>query len=83
VQIMYFAWFRERLNTGSEHVEPPAEISTVASLIDWLAERNEVAAELFADRNIVRVALDEQMVSHDAPISGVRMVAIFPPMTGG
>jgi sulfur-carrier protein len=83
MNIIYFAWFRERLNRGSEQVAPPEQVKTVADLIDWLAGRDEIAAGLYADRKIVRVALDEQMASHDAPISGARTVAIFPPMTGG
>jgi molybdopterin synthase sulfur carrier subunit len=31
----------------------------------------------------VRVALDQELSDFDAPLSGVREVAFFPPMTGG
>ena len=44
MKILYFAWLRERLNRGEEEVSPPAEIGTVAELIDWLAGRDEAFA---------------------------------------
>jgi molybdopterin synthase sulfur carrier subunit len=37
----------------------------------------------FADVSALRVALDQELSSFDAPLAGVREVAFFPPMTGG
>ena len=38
---------------------------------------------VLADLAAVRVALDQELSEFDAPLSGVREVAFFPPMTGG
>lgn len=83
IRIRYFALIRERLNRGEEIVTPPAEVTTVGALLDWLGSRDEAATHAFADRKAVKIALDEILVDHDAPIAGARTVAIFPPMTGG
>ena len=32
---------------------------------------------------VIRVAIDQEHVGHDAPIAGAREIALFPPMTGG
>jgi molybdopterin synthase sulfur carrier subunit len=83
VKILYFAWLRERLNRGEEEVFPPAEVFTVGDLIDWLAGRDEAAELAFAKRALIRAAVDQKLVGHEAPIAGAATVALFPPMTGG
>lgn len=81
--LLYFAWVREQIGTDSETVTPPAEIATVAALLDWLATRSPAHAGALADRSRIRVALDDEFASPDSPVSGVQEVAIFPPVTGG
>ncbi|WP_260599701.1 molybdopterin converting factor subunit 1 [Sphingomonas endolithica] len=83
VDILYFAWVREAVGIGQERIDPPAEIATVAALIDWLAARSEDHARAFADRGRLRAAVDQVFVPLDASIVGAREVAIFPPVTGG
>ena len=83
IRILYFAWVREAVGTGEETVEPPATITTVAALIDWLAERSIGHAQAFADPARLRAAVDQNFVSLDASILGAGEVAIFPPVTGG
>jgi molybdopterin synthase sulfur carrier subunit len=83
MKILYFAWLRERLNRGEEEVSPPAEVATVADLIDWLASRDEAFAYAVEKRSLIKAAVDARLVRHDAPIAGARVVALFPPMTGG
>lgn len=83
MKILYFAWLRERLNKGEEEVSPPPEVATVADLIDWLAANDEAAALALEKREIIRAAVDARIVGHDAPLAGARVVALFPPMTGG
>ena len=83
IDILYFAWVREAIGTESERVDPPVEATTVAELIDWLAERSDGHARAFADRERLRAAVDQVFVSFDAPLTGAREVAIFPPVTGG
>ncbi len=81
MEVLYFAWVRERIGVPRETVDTNAR--TVAELVAELCEREERYAVAFADLNAIRVALDQKLSSFDAPLSGVREVAFFPPMTGG
>jgi molybdopterin synthase sulfur carrier subunit len=83
MKILYFAWLRERLNRNEEEVDLPAEVATVAGLIDWLAARDEAAELAFANRKLIRAAVDAKVAPHEASIAGASVVALFPPMTGG
>lgn len=81
IELRYFAWLRERLGTGTEQVETTAE--TVAELIEELKARDDIHAFVFEDLTGIRAAVDQELVTFDASISGAREVAFFPPMTGG
>ncbi|MBW7923030.1 MAG: molybdopterin converting factor subunit 1 [Rubellimicrobium sp.] len=81
MDVLYFAWLRERIGVGSEHVETAA--ATVRDLVAELRGREERYAVAFSDLRTVRVALDQELADFDAPLAGVREVAFFPPMTGG
>ncbi len=81
IEVLYFAWVRERIGLPREKVETAA--ATVSALVEELKAREERYALAFADLSALRVALDQELASFDAPLSGVREVAFFPPMTGG
>ena len=83
MKILYFAWLRERVGLPEEVVEPPAEVETVASLMDWLAGRDDAHAYAFENRKVVRAAIDQVHVKPGTAIAGAREIAFFPPMTGG
>ncbi len=83
MKILYFASLRERLNRGEEEMSPPPEVATIADLMAWLAAHDEGIAHAFADRRLVRSAINARIVGHDASLSGAAVVAFFPPMTGG
>lgn len=81
INVMYFAWVRERIGLPQERIETDA--ATVADLIDELKAREPRYDMAFSDLASLRVALDQELSSFDAPLAGVREVAFFPPMTGG
>jgi len=81
--MLYFAWVREGVGTGSERVDPPAEVKTVAALVDWLKGRSAGHAAALADPERLRAAIDQHFVPLDTAIAGAREIAIFPPVTGG
>ncbi|KQM85270.1 molybdopterin synthase sulfur carrier subunit [Sphingomonas sp. Leaf23] len=83
VELLYFAWVRERVGMAGERVDPPAEVVTVADLVDWLAGQGEGHAAAFADRQRLRAAVDQAFVPLDTPIADAREIALFPPVTGG
>lgn len=83
MKVLYFAWLRERLDRGEEEVSPPSHVETIADLIAWLRGKDE-AAELAMQRpEIIRAAIDAKLVPHSTPIAGAKVIALFPPMTGG
>lgn len=81
IDVMYFAWVRERIGVPRERLETGA--ATVADLVEELRAREERYAAAFADLGALRVALDQELSDFAAPLAGVREVAFFPPMTGG
>ena len=83
IEMLYFAWVRERVGVGQERVDPPAEVATVAALIDWLSMTSVSHAHAFEERARLRAAVDQVFVPLDAPLWQAREVAIFPPVTGG
>jgi molybdopterin synthase sulfur carrier subunit len=81
MDVMYFAWVRERIGVPKETIETQA--TTVTDLVAELVAREDRYAAAFADVSALRVALDQELSEFDAPLAGVREVAFFPPMTGG
>ncbi|MBI6628566.1 molybdopterin converting factor subunit 1 [Pontibaca salina] len=81
MDVLYFAWVRERIGLPREKVETDA--GTVSELVEELRAREERYAAAFADLSALRVALDQELADFDAPLANVREVAFFPPMTGG
>lgn len=83
VDLLYFAWVRERIGLAEEHAELPEYITTISELLDWLEARGENYASALSDRKVVRVALDKNVREHHEPLGDAREIALFPPMTGG
>ena len=81
MNVVYFAWLRERIGLPQETVETSA--ATVKDLVAELTAREDRYAAAFADTSALRVALDQELSDFDAPLAGVKEVAFFPPMTGG
>lgn len=81
IDVVYFAWVRERIGRPKDRIETGA--ATVAELVAELRGREARYEAAFADLGAIRVALDQELADFDAPLDGVREVAFFPPMTGG
>ncbi len=81
IDVLYFAWVRERIGLPRERVETSAK--TVRELVEELKSREERYAAAFADVSALRVAVDQDLTDFDARLEGAREVAFFPPMTGG
>lgn len=81
MDVLYFAWVRERIGQPKETVETAAP--TVRDLVEELRGREERYAAAFADLDALRVAIDQELADFDASLAGAREVAFFPPMTGG
>ncbi|MBA3941420.1 MAG: molybdopterin converting factor subunit 1 [Sphingopyxis sp.] len=83
MNLSYFAWVRERMGIAEESVALPAGVTDIASLVAWLAARDERGARAFAQPERIRAAIDGNMAAPGAAIGGAREVALFPPVTGG
>ena len=81
MNVLYFAWVRERIGLPREEIQ--TEALTVAQLVEELRAREERYDVAFSDLSALRVAVDQKLSDFDAPLKGVREVAFFPPMTGG
>ena len=83
MRLLYFAWVKEKAGIAAEDIEPPAGVATIAELIVWLKARGPEFANAFAQTEVIRAAIDQSHVRHDAKIAGAREIAFFPPVTGG
>jgi molybdopterin synthase sulfur carrier subunit len=81
LNILYFAWVRERIGHSQEAYETSAV--TVSDLIAELVARDAGYAAAFADLSVICVAVDQELSDFTAPLADCREVAFFPPMTGG
>jgi len=81
MDVLYFAWVRERIGIPRETLETSAK--TVTDLVDELRAREDRYRAAFADPSARRVAVEQELNDFDAPLEGLREVAFFPPMTGG
>ncbi|RJE83162.1 molybdopterin converting factor subunit 1 [Paracoccus onubensis] len=81
LDVLYFAWLRERIGQPRERIETSA--ATVRDLVAELAAMDEWHAAAFSDMSAVRCAVDQQLAELDTSLNEVREVAFFPPMTGG
>jgi molybdopterin synthase sulfur carrier subunit len=83
MKVLYFAWLRQKIGLAEEEVGPPETVRDVAALIDWLAARSPGHAAAFANRAVVRCAVNQDFATPDAPVRAEDEVAFFPPVTGG
>ena len=83
VKLLFFAGLREQLGTSGEEIELPAGVSTVAALRSHLKARGGPYEKAFSEKNLVRMAVNHDMVEPSARIKGGDEVAFFPPVTGG
>lgn len=83
MKILYFAWVREKTGVDMEDVQPPADVTDVSGLVEWLCGRGDGFKDALGDANKVRAAVNQEAVSLDHPVSPDDEVAFFPPVTGG
>jgi len=52
-------------------------------LINYLEQKGDNYKAAFAQSDLIRVAINQEYVNLDHPISNNDEIAFFPPMTGG
>ncbi len=81
--VLYFAWVRQKIGTGEEHVTLPAHVTTVAELIEFLRLRGGGYAEAFGNPARLHSAVNQEHASFEKSIGDTDEIAFFPPVTGG
>ena len=83
MRLLYFAWVKDKAGIAAEEIAVPQDVATIAELIVWLKTRGPEFANAFAQSEVIRAAIDQTHVRHNAKIAGAREIAFFPPVTGG
>lgn len=83
MNLLYFAWVRERIGTGAEELSLPDTAATVPALLSWLSTQSDGHKAALADPSRLRIAVNECYVRGDHAVTDADEVAIFPPVTGG
>ena len=83
MNVLYFAWVRQKVGRSEEQFDLPADVATVRALAEHLAARGGGYADAFADLKLLRVAVNQEHVQFDAAVAADDEVAFFPPVTGG
>jgi molybdopterin converting factor subunit 1 len=83
MKILYFAWLKSKIGADEEEVSPPAGVSTVSALIDWLVARGPRFADAFEHREVIHVAINQRYAHPGDPVGPDDEVAFFPPIAGG
>ncbi|GAB0118243.1 molybdopterin converting factor subunit 1 [Acidisoma sp. 7E03] len=83
VDLLYFAWVRERIGRAAETLELPAGVATVGALIAHLRARGGGYAEALAETARIRCAVNQDFAVDSTPIKAGDEIAVFPPITGG
>lgn len=83
MRILYFAWVRGKIGKGSETLAVPANVNTVAALVEWLKSRGPGYAAAFANSGVIRAAVNQRLAQQGDLVGPGDEVAFFPPLTGG
>ncbi len=83
IQVLYFAWLREKIGLAEERVSPPPAVDTVAGLIGWLKQRSPRHEAALSASATIRCAVNQEFAGPDSAIGPGDEVGFFPPVTGG
>ena len=82
VNLVFLARLRDAFGRGQERLTVPAG-SSVGALLEALRSRGDPWSRELAPGRAFRVAVNHDVVSHDATLGDGDEVALLPPVTGG
>jgi molybdopterin synthase sulfur carrier subunit len=83
MNVLYFAWVRQKTGRSEEVIEHTPSLRTVADLAAMLRARGGGYAEAFADLTRLRAAVNQVHAGLDTVLAAGDEIAFFPPVTGG
>ncbi|MCY4310731.1 MAG: molybdopterin converting factor subunit 1 [Rhodospirillaceae bacterium] len=83
MDVLYFAWLRQKIGADKEAVTVPKDVTTVGELINWLKGQSPGHGDAFANAKYVRTAVNHEFATLETPVKQGDEVAFFPPVTGG
>ncbi len=83
MQVLYFAWVREKVGAAGEEIALPAEVRNVGALMRHLGSLSPRHAEAFANPTAIRAAVNQDFATAEDAVADRDEVAFFPPVTGG
>ena len=83
MNVLYFAWVKQKVGVSEERIDLAERIKTVRELAEYLHARGGGYAEAFADLSRLRTAVNQEHVSFDSAVGPNDEIAFFPPVTGG
>jgi molybdopterin synthase sulfur carrier subunit len=83
LNILYFAWLREKTGCSAETLAMPDGVATLGDLMAWLRARDDRHRAAFANPRLVRAAVNQVFAAPDTMLAPGDEVAFFPPVTGG
>ena len=83
MNLLYFAWLRQKLGKNEETMALPPGVADVRGLLAHLRGQGAAYAEAFGDESRIRVAVNQRHAGLDEKIADGDEIAFFPPVTGG
>jgi molybdopterin synthase sulfur carrier subunit len=84
IRLLLFGRYQDDLGLDQLELELPDEVTDLAALRSWLANRDEQWQALCGPANPqLMAAVNQQMADAATPIQAGDEVALFPPVTGG
>lgn len=83
MQVLYFAWVREKVGAAGEEIALPEGVRDVGTLMRHLASLSPRHAEAFANPSAIRAAVNQDFAGLEDAVADRDEVAFFPPVTGG
>lgn len=81
IRILYFGRLKDSLGCAQEQIQ--WSVGDSQALLTLLRGRDSHWAEVLAEKNIFRLAINQQIVYQTTTIVDGDEVAILPPVTGG
>ncbi len=83
MQILYFAWVREKIGRAGDDIALPPGVTDIAGLMRHLAALSPGHAAAFANPTAIRAAINQDFARPEDAVTNGDEVAFFPPVTGG